>query len=579
MLPPNYLEDLEEQAIKIYNKLELEIIKEIAERIANVGYANTVVKNDVMIAQEMGLLYRDVINLVSQYNNSSYNDILRIFEDAGATSIENDDNVYKLAGLNPINIKQDKSILDLLIASAEKTNGNLQNLVMTTANTSQIEFINAMNTAYMEVSTGVKSYSQSIIDAVDKVSTKGGIVQYPSGYKMSLESATRMNVITGVNQTCGKLQLLRAEELGWDLMELTAHSGARPEHAEWQGKVVSLSGKNGYLRLDDIGYGTVTGFKGVNCRHDWRPYYEGSSRTYIQKELEAMQNEKVTYNGKEMSRYDAQQLQRKMERQIRQDKKDIAGVQGILTSNNKEIDVNMAQNKLKQLNNSYNIHNNQLNDLVKQVNARKDNTRLYVGKVSTNTLKDDIITNRNLFQKLNITENNYKKDNNIQEQVAKLLNIDGKPIIVDNKTFESAKGQEIIRYIHGNEKNTVEEVYRNSIYGDIKYSNIINSQYGRGIYFGKKEINNELEYTYGKDNGKAIDAKISENAKIKEFNSPISYIKETSEKIQKLPKELQKLYENERSLVYMLEGYDGIKINSKDYYCIYNRKVLIVKDE
>jgi len=148
MLPPNYLEDLEEQAIKIYNKLELEIIKEIAERIANVGYANTVVKNDVMIAQEMGLLYRDVINLVSQYNNSSYNDILRIFEDAGATSIENDDNVYKLAGLNPINIKQDKSILDLLIASAEKTNGNLQNLVMTTANTSQIEFINAMNTAW-----------------------------------------------------------------------------------------------------------------------------------------------------------------------------------------------------------------------------------------------------------------------------------------------------------------------------------------------------------------------------------------------------------------------------------------------
>ena len=84
---------------------------------------------------------------------------------------------------------------------------------------------------------------------------------------------------------CGKMQLARAKELEWDLMELTAHSGARPEHATWQGKIVSLSGKTGYLSLDDIGYGEVTGFKGVNCRHDWRPYYRGSSRTYTDKEL------------------------------------------------------------------------------------------------------------------------------------------------------------------------------------------------------------------------------------------------------------------------------------------------------
>ena len=92
-----------------------------------------------------------------------------------------------------------------------------------------------------------------------------------------------MNIITGVNQTCGKLQELRADEVGWDLMELTAHSGARPSHMSWQGKIVSRSGKKGYLSLDDIGYGTATGFKGVNCRHDWYPYYKGSTRTYTQR--------------------------------------------------------------------------------------------------------------------------------------------------------------------------------------------------------------------------------------------------------------------------------------------------------
>ena len=90
--------------------------------------------------------------------------------------------------------------------------------------------------------------------------------------------------------------------------------------------------KERIFKLDDIGYGTATGFKGVNCRHDWYPYYKGSARTYTQEQLDAWENEKVTYNGKEYSKYDATQLQRAMERRIRADKKELAGLQGILTS-------------------------------------------------------------------------------------------------------------------------------------------------------------------------------------------------------------------------------------------------------
>ena len=90
----------------------------------------------------------------------------------------------------------------------------------------------------------------------------------------------------------------------------------RPSHAEWQGKIVSLSGREGYLSTDDIGYGTGAGFKGYNCRHDWFPFFEGiSERAYSDKELEQRKNETVTYEGKEMSRYDAEQKQRAMERQ------------------------------------------------------------------------------------------------------------------------------------------------------------------------------------------------------------------------------------------------------------------------
>lgn len=377
MLTPEDFEKIAKQAEKIYSELELEIIQEIAERIANVGYSNTVVLNDILIAQEMGLMYQDIITLVAKYNETSISQIQEIFDTAGAQTLKLDDKIYKKAGLTPLPLKQSPSMIQLLSATALKTHNNLSNLVMTTANTSQTEFYNAMNKAYMEVSTGVKSYSQSILDTVKELSDKGAYITYPSGQHRSIESAVRMNILTSVNQTCGKLQEIRADEMGWDLMEITAHSGARPEHAEWQGKIVSRSGRKGYLSLDDIGYGEVTGFKGVNCRHDWYPYYAGSTKTYTQEQLNDWKNEKVNYNGKDISKYEATQIQRKMERTIRQDKKDIAGLNGILTSNNQEL-IKETQDKLIQAKQKMQLHNSAFNNFLNQTGLEKDYTRLKI---------------------------------------------------------------------------------------------------------------------------------------------------------------------------------------------------------
>ncbi len=383
---------IEKQAIGIYQNLELEIIEEIATRIANFGYANTVVLNNIKIAQEMGFLYQDIVRLVAEYNNTSYEKVAEIFNQAGAQTLKFDDRIYTEAGLNPLPINQSSSMVQVLNAAIEKTAGNLQNLVMTTAANSQTSFYNAINSAYMEVSTGVKSYSQAIIDSIKEVSQQGAYIEYPSGQHRSIESAVRTNIVTSVNQTCGKLQLMRAEQMDWDLMEIDAHAGARPEHAVWQGKIVSRSGKRGYLSFKDIGYGEVTGFKGVNCGHDWNPYYPGSTRRYTDKELEEMKNATVTYNGKEIPLYDAKQLQRRMERTIRADKKEIAGLQGILTSNSKD-EILIAETKERLLNQQakYKEHNAILNDFIKQTNSKKDYTRLNIGKTLNNVDKDDII--------------------------------------------------------------------------------------------------------------------------------------------------------------------------------------------
>ena len=370
--------NIEKQASALYESLELEIIEEIATRIANFGYANTVVINNLKIAEEMGFLYQDIIRLVAEYNNTTVEEVNRIFYEAGEKSLKFDDQTYKENGLNPVPLKQSESIKQTMNATIIRTAGNLQNLCMTTASTAQSQFYNAINMAYMETSTGVKSYTQAIVDEIKKISKQGAVIEYPSGAKRSLESAIRTNVVTAVNQNCGKLQELRADEVGCDLMELSAYSGARPEHAKWQGKIVSRSGKRGYLSLRDIGYGEVTGFKGVNCHHDWYPYFEGSTRTYTNKQLKDWQNEKVTYNGQQISVYDATQIQRKIERQIRQDKKDLRAQQAILTSNNKEIKIEEVEAEIRNIKSRQKEDNSQLNDLLKQTGLKKDNSRLVI---------------------------------------------------------------------------------------------------------------------------------------------------------------------------------------------------------
>lgn len=180
MLSEKDFAKIERQANQLYANLELDIIEEIATRIANFGYANTVVINDLRIAQEIGYLYEDIIKLVAEYNNTTVEEVNRIFYEAGEKTLKVDDAIYKEAGLNPLPLQQSESIKQIMNATIIRTAGNLQNLCMTTATTGQTQFINAINNAYMYTSTGVKSYTKAIIDEIKNISSQGAVIQYPS---------------------------------------------------------------------------------------------------------------------------------------------------------------------------------------------------------------------------------------------------------------------------------------------------------------------------------------------------------------------------------------------------------------
>lgn len=251
-----------------------------------------------------------------------------LFEDAGVKTVEIDNEIYREAGEVPVDIRQSDSMRQVLEAGYRKTLGLLDNLTSTIPSAGQRMYINACNGAYMKVTSGAFSYQEAVKQVVRDVAALGlKIIYYDSGHTDKLDVAVRRAVLTGVGQTCREIGKMNAEENDCDLMEISAHAGARPEHAVWQGQLVDLTGRRvgeiidgkRVLSLDDIGYGSITGFGGVNCRHDWYPYFEGySTPLYTEEHLKELNARNIEYNGEKYTEYEITQMQRKGERKVRE---------------------------------------------------------------------------------------------------------------------------------------------------------------------------------------------------------------------------------------------------------------------
>nr|MCR4692890.1 phage minor capsid protein [Bacillota bacterium] len=262
---------------------------------------------------------------IAESTSKTKEEIKAIYDESETEIFDIPENVLTANGIDPARFKSlSPEMSKMYKAALRSSTKEIVNLTRTTANTSQAAFINSCNVAQMKIMSGAFTFQEAIKNAILAAAEKDIEVIYPSGHITSLDAACRCAVLTGFNQTVIAMQEMRADEFDIDVMEITAHFGARPTHAEWQGQLVSRSGREGYLNLDDIGYGKVDGFMGANCRHDWNLFFEGySKRLYSDEELERLKNQTVTYDGKEIKAYEATQKQRELERIIKKDKREL----------------------------------------------------------------------------------------------------------------------------------------------------------------------------------------------------------------------------------------------------------------
>ncbi len=328
MLPPNWFDTAADDILALYGKLDESGVAAICKRLARMGFVSSATIWQANRLQEAGLLYSEMISMIAKATGQSETMVKKLFEDAGVKAVSYDDKVYRAAGLSPLPLQLSSPMLTVLQAGLAKTNGLMRNLTLTTAVSAQQAYMQATDLAYMQVSTGVMDYQSAIAQAV-KTAAEGGLsVLYPSGHVDQLDVAIRRACLTGVNQTCAQVQIAHADEMGCDLVETTAHVGARPSHAAWQGKVFSRSGlSDRYPPFSNTGYGTGAGLCGWNCRHSFFPFFEGLSESaYPREKLEDFNTRTVEYDGKKMSYYEATQKQRQMERQIRKTKRTLTGI-------------------------------------------------------------------------------------------------------------------------------------------------------------------------------------------------------------------------------------------------------------
>ena len=329
MLPPSYLDQMPDAFVQLWQQVEDEILQDVARRIGKMDAVTPTANWQLWRYQQTEALRNDVVKLLAKYTGKSEAAIRRLLLQAATEAMEREDAIYYHYDMEPSPFEESAALNNLLDAGARQTCGTWQNLTATTANTVTGAFERTLDAAWLKVSTGAFDYKTAVKQAVDSLADDMPMVTYPSGHTDSIEVAARRAILTGVNQTAGKLQVARMDEMGCEFVETTAHGGARPSHAEWQGRRFHRGGAVDYKgrHYPDFeaatGYGTGAGLCGWNCRHTFFAVFPelGDPPQWTQEQLRELNARDIEWNGKKYTAYEISQMQRARERNVRRWKK------------------------------------------------------------------------------------------------------------------------------------------------------------------------------------------------------------------------------------------------------------------
>lgn len=251
---PELLDALPEELAELFRGLEDTLLEEICSRLKIAGDLNEVTVADIKVLRSHGIPLEEIKRAISNTNEISIERLDEIFDSVVARN-----QAYYTELIDLTHVTAPDTLVDheAIYAIYQQTKGELRNITQSMGFVARQgrhmtllppakAYQHMLDMAVMEVESGAISYNQAISKAVRELAG-GGLkrVDYASGHTDQIDVAARRAVMTGINQINQKYREQSMDYLGTDLVEVTAHLGARnvqgpngwEAHSEWQGKV------------------------------------------------------------------------------------------------------------------------------------------------------------------------------------------------------------------------------------------------------------------------------------------------------------------------------------------------------
>lgn len=319
-------------------------MEEICSRLKVAGELNEVTVLDIQALRSHGISQQEIEQAIKRTTNIGEKELNKLFDDV----VERNQQYYtSLIDISDVTAPKTLLSVEDTYAIYEQTRKTFRNITQSMAflldngrtmlrPASAYQW--ALDNAVLQIQSGAISYNQAISGAVKQLADSGiKTAEYKSGHMDQIDVAVRRAIMTGINQLCQQYSEQGMDYLETDLVEVSAHIGARntgtgPEnHESWQGKIYRWSAKpkQSSGRYPDFiastGYGTGPGLGGWNCRHHFYPFVEGVMEpTYSSSDLSAMKgkNREISFEGRQYDGYTATQKQRQIERTVRKLKRE-----------------------------------------------------------------------------------------------------------------------------------------------------------------------------------------------------------------------------------------------------------------
>jgi hypothetical protein len=290
---------------------------------------------------QLGQLTQRNVITIAKYAGKSINEVSKMLQTAGYEAVRANEPDFVEAVAKGIFIQQpsvaESVVLANILTAFQGQAFDVFNLINTTMlEQSQQIYLDILNETTGKVLTGTKTPRQALRETATKWADKGvpALIR-ADGAKLSTEAYVNSVMRSMSNRVANEMQDARMDEYGCELIEVSAHMGARPGCAPFQGRIFARKGKHPkYSSLSDTSYGEPAGLFGINCRHVKYPFIEEITKKRFNPNNSA-ENKRV---------YEESQRQRALERKIRAAKRELSMLQKM----NDAEGVEMAKKKVRQ---------------------------------------------------------------------------------------------------------------------------------------------------------------------------------------------------------------------------------------